>query len=203
MVGKSSPRIVFASKNRGKIKEFKKLLEGTGITLLSLDDYPDMPDVEEDGKTFFENAFKKASAISKYTGEVAVADDSGLEVDFLDGRPGIYSSRFSGQNATDEENIIELLRELKNVPAKERKAAFKCVLVIYRPDGKFESFEGTLKGEIGLEPRGSEGFGYDPVFIVPEYDRTVAELDPDVKNRISHRAEAFKKLKESAFIKSI
>jgi XTP/dITP diphosphohydrolase len=203
VVGKSSPRIVFASKNRGKIKEFKKLLEGTGITLLSLDDYPDMPDVEEDGKTFFENAFKKASAISKYTGEVAVADDSGLEVDFLDGRPGIYSSRFSGQNATDEENIIELLRELKNVPAKERKAAFKCVLVIYRPDGKFESFEGTLKGEIGLEPRGSEGFGYDPVFIVPEYDRTVAELDPDVKNRISHRAEAFKKLKESAFIKSI
>jgi XTP/dITP diphosphohydrolase len=203
VVGKSSPRIVFASKNRGKIKEFKKLLEGTGITLLSLDDYPDMPDVEEDGKTFFENAFKKASAISKYTGEVAVADDSGLEVDFLDGRPGIYSSRFSGQNATDEENIIELLRELKNVPAKERKAAFKCVLVIYRPDGKFESFEGTLKGEIGLEPRGSEGFGYDPVFIVPEYDRTVAELDPDVKNRISHRAEAFKKLKESAFIESI
>jgi XTP/dITP diphosphohydrolase len=140
---------------------------------------------------------KKARVISEYTGKMVIADDSGLEVDSLGGRPGIHSARYSGSDADDEKNIQKLLQELKDVPIEKRGAAFKCVLVLYNPDGTFESFEGTLRGEIAVSPSGSEGFGYDPVFIVPEYDRTVAELSPDIKNTISHRAKAFKKLKES------
>jgi len=120
-----------------------------------------------------------------------------LEVDFLGGRPGVHSSRYSGPDADDEKNIRKLLEELKDVPMEKRGAAFKCVLVLFNTDGTSESFEGTLRGKISINPAGNEGFGYDPVFIVPEFGCTVAELSPDVKNRISHRAEAFNKLKKS------
>ncbi|MBW2557569.1 MAG: XTP/dITP diphosphatase [Deltaproteobacteria bacterium] len=190
-------KIVFASKNGGKIKELKALLEGMNVNLFSLSDYPDAPDIIEDGNTFLENALKKARVISEYTSGTIIADDSGLEVDYLEGAPGIYSARYSGTGATDERNVLKLLEELENVPTEKRGAAFKCALVLYRPDGTFETFEGKLEGKITTEQAGSEGFGYDPVFIVPEYGKTVAQLDPETKNRISHRAIAFAKLKKS------
>ena len=190
-------KIVFASKNRGKIKELKVLLKGMNVKLLSLHDYPDIPNIIEDGNTFLENALKKARVISEYTGGTIIADDSGLEVDYLEGAPGIHSARYSGAGATDERNVHKLLEELDGVPAEKRGAVFRCALILYRADRAFETFEGKLEGRIATEPTGSEGFGYDPVFIVPEYGKTVAQLDPETKNRISHRAVAFAKLKKS------
>ncbi len=190
-------KIVFASKNRGKIRELNALLEGMNVNLLSLHDYPDVPNIIEDGNTFLENALKKARVISEYTGGTIIADDSGLEVDYLEGAPGIHSARYAGAGATDERNICKLLEELDGVPTEKRRAAFRCALVLYRTDGTFETFEGKLEGSIATEPAGNKGFGYDPVFIVPEYRKTVAQLDPETKNRISHRAVAFAKLKKS------
>ena len=181
----------------GKIRELNALLEGMDITLSSLYDYPDAPDIIEDRNTFLENALKKAIVISGYTGSTVIADDSGLKVDYLEGAPGIHSARYSGAGATDEKNIRKLLEELEGVSVEKRGAAFKCALVLYRTDGTFETFEGKLEGTIATEPTGSEGFGYDPVFIVPEYGKTVAQIDPEIKNRISHRAIAFAKLKKS------
>lgn len=189
--------IVFASKNRGKARELKALLAGMNINLLSLDDYPDLPPVEEDGHTFLENALKKARAVSEYTGRTVIADDSGLEVDCLGGDPGIHSARYAGEGASDEENIRKLLNDMEGIPDEQRGAAFRCALVLYRIDGTFDAFEGELRGTISREPFGEEGFGYDPVFVVPEYGKTVAEIDPGAKNRISHRGRAFAKLKKS------
>ena len=173
------------------------MLQGFNIDFLSLDEYPGLPEVVEDGETFFENALKKAKAVSEYTGKIVLADDSGLEVDFLEGRPGICSSRYAGPDATDQSNIEKLLEELKGVPINKRGAAFVCALVLYRPDGTFESFEGRWGGEIGHEPAGTTGFGYDPVFVVAECGMTVAQISPDMKNTISHRAKALNKLKKS------
>lgn len=172
------------------------LLGDVAVDLLSLRDYGDLPDVVEDGRTFFENALKKARVVSLWTGEMALSDDSGLEVDHLGGAPGIYSSRYAGEEATDEEKIRKLLTSLQGVPEQGRGAAFRCVLVLYRPDGSFESFEGRWRGRIHEQPLGTHGFGYDPVFFLPEQGVTVAQLDPDLKNRLSHRARAFQKLKE-------
>ncbi|MFB3924947.1 MAG: XTP/dITP diphosphatase [Syntrophales bacterium] len=186
---------MIASKNRGKISEIRTLLQDIDIEVLSLNDYPEFPEIVEDGRTFLENALKKARTVSEMTNEIALADDSGLEVDFLGGRPGVHSARYSGDRATDESNIRKLLEEMKGVPLEKRGAAFRCSLVLYRKDGIFRSFEGTLRGRIALEPAGKGGFGYDPVFVVPERGKTLAELLPDVKNRISHRAKALMKLK--------
>ncbi|PIP07618.1 MAG: non-canonical purine NTP pyrophosphatase [Syntrophobacterales bacterium CG_4_8_14_3_um_filter_49_14] len=190
-------KIVFASKNNGKIKEIKAMLEGLPVVLLSLNDYKDILDIIEDGKTFFENALKKARVVSEFTGEVVLADDSGLEVDCLGGQPGIYSSRYAGENATDENNMRKLLENLRGIPSEKRGASFRCVLVLYQPDGAFESFEGGWRGQIYDKPVGERGFGYDPVFFLPEKGMTVAQLPPEVKNTISHRAQAFHKLKKS------
>ncbi len=189
-------KIVFASKNIGKLLELNALLEGMDFELLSLADYPDLPAIEEDGESFFENSLKKARAISELTGMTVIADDSGLEVQYLGGRPGIYSARYSGEGATDERNICKLLKELEGVQPENRGAAFRCVLVLYRPDGTYDEFQGELAGTISLNPSGTEGFGYDPVFLVPEYGVTVAQLDLATKNRISHRGKAFAKLKD-------
>ena len=203
-VSKASPanvpgnyKIVFASKNKGKIRELKALLNGMNVDLSSLHDYPDAPYIVEDGATFLENALKKARTISEYAGATVIADDSGLEVDYLGGAPGVHSARYAGKGATDEKNVFKLLEQLENVPPGKRGASFRCALVLYRTDGTFETFEGRLKGTIAVEPVGSEGFGYDPVFIVPEFGESVAQMDPDTKNRISHRAMAFAKLKKS------
>lgn len=173
------------------------MLEGIPVEVASIEDYPEMPDVVEDGDSFFENAMKKARAIFDHTGEMVIADDSGLEVDYLGGRPGVHSARYAGDNATDEENNKKLLSELEGASDEKRGAAFRCVLILFEGDDKYESFEGKLAGKIGRELKGNEGFGYDPVFIVPEYGKTVAELGASVKNRISHRAVAFQKLKKS------
>ena len=191
------PRLVIASKNIGKIRELKALLDEFDIDICSIRDYENAPDVIEDGRTFFENALKKAKIISEFTGETVLADDSGLEVDALDGIPGVYSSRFAGPDASDRDNIEKLLDVMKGVPKDKRGAAFRCVLVLFKRDGTHTSFDGTLKGRIGFERAGSGGFGYDPVFIVPESGCTVAELAPEEKNRISHRSMALQKLKKA------
>jgi len=172
------------------------MLEGIEVGLCSLLDYPDLPDLIEDGNSFLENALKKASFFSKLTGETVLADDSGLEVEVLDGAPGIYSARYAGKDADDQQNIRKLLDDLKDIAAENRGAAFRCVLVLYHPEGTYDSFEGCLEGRIAKEPAGEGGFGYDPVFILPGDVVTVAQLSSEVKNRISHRAQAFLKLKE-------
>ena len=171
------------------------MMSDVGVTLRSLEEYPKLPDIVEDGTSFFENALKKARTTAEFTGEIALADDSGLEVAALNGAPGIYSSRYAGDGANDAENIRKLLNDLRGVPPTERGAAFRCVLVLYRPDGRCEAFEGVWTGRITEEPAGEGGFGYDPVFFLPDRGVTVAELAPDVKNRISHRAQAFANLK--------
>jgi XTP/dITP diphosphohydrolase len=171
------------------------MLDELNITLCSLDDYSNIPEILEDGQTFLDNALKKARIVSEFTGETVLADDSGLEVDVLDGRPGIFSARYAGPNATDEENIQKLLEALRGVPPEKRGAAFRCVLVLYRPDNRFETFDGHWQGKISERPLGHNGFGYDPVFFLPVHGLTAAQLPPEVKNRLSHRAQAFQQLK--------
>jgi len=183
-------KIILATHNQGKLREITALLGSANVELLSLNDYPEVPEIEEDGATFLENARKKACTVAALTGEAALADDSGLEVEWLGGAPGIYSARFAGPGATDAANIAKLLEALRGVPRARRGAAFRCVLVYCRPDGSWEHFTGTLQGEIAAAPTGSAGFGYDPVFYVPAYKCTVAQLAAEVKNRISHRGRA-------------
>lgn len=190
------PGIVLASRNPGKIREIRTMVAELGIDLLSLDDYPGIPEIAEDGKSFLENALKKARAVAEATGEIVLADDSGLEVEALGGAPGIYSARYAGNDADDRKNIRKLLRDMSGISSEKRKAAFRCVLVLHHPDGSFETFEGRWEGRIAEEEAGEGGFGYDPVFFLPEEGMTVAQLPPGIKNRISHRARAFAKLKE-------
>ncbi|MDY0187714.1 MAG: XTP/dITP diphosphatase [Syntrophus sp. (in: bacteria)] len=188
--------MVFASKNKGKIREVRAILEELDVNLQSLDAYPDAPDVVEDGSSFFENALKKARVISEFTGEIALADDSGLEVDVLNGHPGVYSARFAGEGADDNQNNKKLMELMNGVPAKDRSAAFRCVLVLYHPDGNYESFDGRWDGFIGEKVAGTCGFGYDPVFLLQESGKTVAQLTSEEKNRSSHRAKALHALKD-------
>ena len=189
--------LVIATSNQHKLKEFRALLEGFPITLLSLRDFPRLPAIVEDGASFVENALKKAVVVARATGKLTVADDSGLEVEALDGRPGVYSARFAGEGARDAENNAKLLGELKGVPPAKRGACFKCVLGIARPGGGTASVEGECRGVIIDAPRGHHGFGYDPIFLVPEYNKTFSEMAPEEKNRISHRSRALKKLLET------
>ncbi len=160
------------------------------LDVRSLADYAGAPEVEEDGSTYLENALKKAKAYSLFTGETVLADDSGLEVDFLGGGPGIYSSRYAGPGATDEANCHKLLQQMAGVVTEKRVARFRCVLVLCRPDGRYEHFEGVWQGLIHTQPVGGGGFGYDPVFYLPERGVTVAQLDPETKNALSHRGQA-------------
>ncbi len=172
------------------------MLAGLDVTLLSLNDFPDVPEIEEDGNSYLENSLKKARVVSEHTGESVLADDSGLEVDALGGAPGIYSSRYAGDNATDEANNRKLLKNLQGMPADKRSAAFRCELVFYTPDGAYKSFSGRWAGRISDAPLGDGGFGYDPVFFLPEMGITVSQLPDDLKNRISHRAQAFAKFRD-------
>lgn len=188
--------IVLASTNEGKIREIKSLLSDTGLDIRSLKDYSGIPDIDEDGETFFDNALKKAKTIADFIGETVLADDSGLTVDCLDGKPGVYSARFAGEHASDEANIRKLLEQLQGVPAEKRGASFRCTLVLYFPEGRLETFEGSLHGQITQEPIGEGGFGYDPVFLLPDKGLTVAQLSHDEKNTISHRAVAVNQLKK-------
>jgi XTP/dITP diphosphohydrolase len=187
--------LVVATRNAGKLKEIRQLLEGNVEVIFSLADFPDLPEIVEDGDTFEENALKKACLTSRKLGKPVLADDSGLCVDALAGKPGIFSSRFAGEDADDEANNLKLLTELAEIPIDRRSASFHCVIVLCFPDGSYHTFTGELKGVILGQGRGSSGFGYDPLFLVPEYDKTLAELPSDVKNRISHRGKALAELK--------
>lgn len=190
--------IVIASKNKHKIKEIQEILKRLPFDIQSMDVVGlNHLEVIEDGKTFEENSMKKAIEIMKATGSIAIADDSGLEVAILGNKPGIYSARFSGEGATDEKNNQKLKRLLKNVPYEKREARFVSVISVAFPDGKKISVRGECSGFIGFEERGTNGFGYDPLFIVPEYKKTFAELSSNIKNTISHRAKALQKLKQA------
>lgn len=188
--------IVLATRNEGKVREFTQWFEPLGIKVRSAAEFPDAPEVEEDGVTFEQNAVKKAETISRSLGKPALADDSGLEVDALGGRPGVYSARFAGPDATQEENNRKLIESMRDVPPGERTARFRCVLALAVPGGLTLTAEGSCEGEITLEPRGTEGFGYDPLFFLPEKGKTMAELDREEKTRISHRGEALENLRE-------
>lgn len=188
--------LIVATKNSGKIKEFKQILERKGYTIKSLLDYPEIEDVVEDGTTFAENALKKARTIAKHFQRGVIADDSGLVVDALNGEPGIYSARYAGEDKCDKRNNEKLLRELEGVPLDKRTASYVCAIALAYPDGEEVVFEGSCYGIIAKEPSGKNGFGYDPLMYIPEMGRTMAELSPQEKNQISHRAMALKKLAE-------
>jgi len=183
--------ILIATNNLGKVKEIKDILDGRQIKILTMKDFPHLPKIEEDGKTYKENAFKKARKILEFTGKICLADDSGLEIDYLKGKPGIYSSRWGN---SDEERINKVLRLLKNVPMDKRNAKFVCVVVLVFPDGKTHMVKEECKGIIEFQPKGKSGFGYDPIFLVSEYNKTFAELGDKIKNRISHRGKAMRKM---------
>jgi len=188
--------LVLATRNRHKGEELAALLGDLGITIRTLDEFPDAPDVVEDGDTCEANAVKKARAIAGFTGLPAVADDTGLEVDALGGRPGVYAARYAGDGATYEDNCQKLLRELMGVPRERRTARFLTVAAIALPSGGIRVVQGTLNGMITEEPSGTLGFGYDPVFFIPELGKTLAQLSADQKNTISHRAKAFTQAKD-------
>ncbi len=188
--------IIVATKNRGKIREIRKALKGKALRVYSLADFENVPTIEEDGKSFVENALKKALFYSKYFGKWTVADDSGLEVDALGGLPGVYSARYSGEGASDRENNQKLLKEMKKIPSSKRKARFTCVMAMVAPDGREAVVEGSCRGKIGTMEVGTRGFGYDPLFILPQYGKTMAQLTVEEKNRVSHRGKALKKLEK-------
>jgi len=188
--------IVLATHNADKRAEMADLLNDLGMTVRTLAEFPQAPDVIEDGETCEANAIKKARTIADYTGLVAVADDTGLEINALGGRPGVYAARYAGPNVTYEDNWKKLLRELQGVPLQERGARFVTVVAIARPAiDQVETVEGVLNGLIAEQAVGTSGFGYDPVFFVSELGKTLAELSHSEKNRISHRAKAFAKAK--------
>ena len=183
--------IFVATKNNGKIKEIKEYLKDINIKILSLNDFPNIPTTVEDGKNYQENALKKAIEGFNYTGKMCLADDSGLEIDYLNGKPGLYSSRWG---KSDEEKNIKVLRLMKDVPKHKRSAKFVCVLVLILPNSIQHIIREECQGEISFIPKGNYGFGYNPIFYVPEYDKTFAELDSKIKNNISHRGKALRKM---------
>ena len=192
-------KLVLATRNQGKVRELTEMLSDTStanvsqqIEVISLNAYPDAPEVIEDGKTYMENAAKKASVIAEYTGYLTLADDAGLEVDALNGAPGINSKRWAGEDATDAIRIAKLLQALEGVT--DRRARFVTAIAIVHPDATPEGVLGVCEGHIRHAPGGESGFGYDPVFVPEGYDRTFAELGEEIKNRISHRAKALEKV---------
>jgi XTP/dITP diphosphohydrolase len=186
--------IVLATRNKKKIAEMKRITQNMSISIFTLDDFPGCPEVVEDGATFEENATKKARAVSAFTGKAALADDSGLEVYALEGAPGILSARFAGKGADDRKNTERLLFEMRSVSMEQRGARFVCSIALAFPDGSIHTFQGYAEGTIGIEPRGSRGFGYDPVFYPEGHERTFAEMDDNEKDVLSHRGKALKKV---------
>lgn len=187
-------RLILATKNEGKVEEIKKLLSALPLKIFSLKDIRELPSVDESGVTFKENAILKAETISKLTGEMVLADDSGLEVKALNGKPGIYSARFAGEEATDERNNALLLKLMQDLSLSEREARFVCVMALSVPGKKTYTVEGICRGTITTAPRGDHGFGYDPLFIPEGEEKTFAELDQGSKNEISHRGRALRKI---------
>ena len=194
MLLKNSREVVVATNNPGKILEIREILKDLPYQVLPIRAIDENFSVEEDGLSYAENAIKKAWHAASCTGKLALADDSGLEVDALGGAPGIYSARFGGQHLSQTEKNVLLLQKLVGIT--DRSARFRCVIAVVSPKGEVETMEGICEGRIGTEERGTFGFGFDPIFLVPEYRRTMAELGPEVKNRISHRAKALRQLPE-------
>ena len=186
--------LVIATSNRGKTAEIRDLLTGFPINIKNLDDFGPIPPVVEDGDTFDENAYKKASFVSKVLGLPALADDSGLVVDALDGAPGIFSARYAGENATDQQRYTKLLKEMKG--KTNRKAAFECVISIAVPSGPALTYAARCEGLIAEKPAGESGFGYDPIFYYPPLKKTFGELTREEKSRISHRGKALHEIRE-------
>ena len=188
-------KLILASSNKGKINEIKEMLPDYEI--LSMADAGFTGDIEENGTTFEENAVIKARAVWEKTGHTVLADDSGLEVDAINKEPGIYSARYLGEDTPFDQKMDDILRRLEDVPDEKRTARFVCAMAAVLPDGSEKTVRGTMEGFIGYEKKGTNGFGYDPIFVVPEYELTVAQLDSDQKNRISHRGAALRKMKEA------
>lgn len=189
--------IVLATQNRDKRRELTALLADLDLTVRSIDEFPFLLPIVEDGETCRDNARKKAVAVAKHTGLIAVADDTGLEVEALGGRPGVHAARYAGEDASYEDNCRKLLKELRDVGPSERGARFVTAVAICDPGQKIvDIVEGELLGSIAERPSGTQGFGYDPVFIVPQLGKTLAELSLDQKNQISHRAQALRKAKK-------
>jgi len=184
--------LLIATSNKGKFKEFSELLNSLVDQVFPLEDFPGLLLPEENGTTCRENAIIKSRHAATVTGLPVIADDSGLEVVILGGRPGVHSARFAGEDARDEDNNRKLLDEMAGIPLKDRTARFVCCIALSLPDGTCQTFEGVLSGLILEQPRGKNGFGYDPLFLVKEYGKSMAELDLSLKNRISHRACALR-----------
>ena len=189
--------LVVATRNKGKLREIKELLKDFNLKITSLADYPDAPEIEEDGKTFGQNALKKAVTTAFYTRKLTLGEDSGIEVKALGNKPGIHSARFSGEGATDKKNNLKLLRSLKNVPLSRRQARYRCYAALVDLGGIIDLVSGQCGGIITKHARGKNGFGYDPYFFIKRYDKTFGELDPAIKAKISHRARALVKVKKS------
>jgi XTP/dITP diphosphohydrolase len=189
-------KLIAATKNKGKIKEIMEILDGLPYEVISMEQAGISDDIEENGSTFEENALIKARALHKITGQMVMADDSGLEVDHLGGAPGIYSSRFAGEGATDEDKNKKLLSLLEGVPLEKRTARFVCVIAVIFPNGKHFTVRGTCEGFIGFKAEGSNGFGYDPLFFMSEYNMTTAQMSSEQKHKISHRGKALRLMVE-------
>ena len=193
-------KIVFATGNQGKVLEIKEImkdfLEKHNVELHSLKEEGIKADIVEDGKTFEENAIIKAKTIMEMTGEIALADDSGLEVDYMDGAPGIYSARFLGEDTSYDVKNNYIIDKLKDAKGSERSARFVCAMAAAFPNGDIETCRGTIEGVIAYEQKGTNGFGYDPIVYVPEYEMTTGEMAPELKNSISHRGKALEQMKE-------
>ncbi|RJO65364.1 MAG: RdgB/HAM1 family non-canonical purine NTP pyrophosphatase [Candidatus Omnitrophota bacterium] len=187
--------LLVATKNKKKLEEIKQILKGLKLRIRSLSDYPKVPRIIENGKTFKANAAKKALTIARFTGQLTLGEDSGLCVYALGGRPGVYSSRFAGKGKSDKKNNEKLLCLLGKAPLKRRKAYYACAVALANGNGLISTVEGRCSGAIAYEPKGSFGFGYDPVFIPPKFKKTFAQLEPSIKHSMSHRFRALTKAK--------
>jgi len=188
--------IVIGTYNAKKKSEIKEILIGIPVKLIDLEEFDNPPSINEDGITFKDNAIKKATELANFCKTRVMADDSGLEIDALGGRPGIYSARYCGEDTGYEEKCLKILEELKEISFNERTARFRCAIALAEPGKLLFAVEAGCEGNIDSKPRGTHGFGYDPIFYVPEYKRTMAELEPEVKNQISHRGLALRLFKE-------
>jgi XTP/dITP diphosphohydrolase len=185
-------QLLVATRNKGKMKEIASYMDGLVEQLLCLDDLPELPETIEDGNSFAENALKKAREACVFSGLPTIADDSGLAVDALHGQPGVFSARYGGEPSDDQANNSKLLQELEGIPAEKRTAAFVCTLAFVHPNGSEHLFEGRISGNILEAPQGKGGFGYDPLLLIPEQNKTMAELSVETKNSISHRGQALR-----------
>ena len=188
-------RIVFATGNAGKIKEIRMIMEDTGMEVVSMKDAGIRVDIEENGQSYEENALIKARAVAAFTKDIVMADDSGLEIDYLNKEPGIYSARYMGEDTSYHIKNASLIQRLEGVPDEKRTARFVCAVAAAFPDGTIKTVRGTMEGRIGYEEKGANGFGYDPIFYLPEYGCTSAELAMEEKNKISHRGKALQAIR--------